>query len=306
MNLTEPAARSASILIFLVFLASACDSGTPGPPEAVPVPGGDEEQTSTALAEGTDEAPVPDGEAAEAAPQVPDYQIVTRIRTRYLADEHVRPFTPVIRVSSQDGVVTLAGAVELAIVSVRAEAIARGTYGVASVENQIEAPAATEEEAAGGAEVPVEVMAIEPEFADAVRNYETNGVISEIPVVRRPDPTERAEETPPADGADEPPVGPPSEQGEDIEEAAVVPTATPTDPEPEQVNTDSPDEAQEDPPPDVARRTYTVQSGDTLWTIAESQLGSGARWEELLEANNDRLRGDPDRLWAGMEIVIPE
>lgn len=39
--------------------------------------------------------------------------------------------------------------------------------------------------------------------------------------------------------------------------------------------------------------SYTVKSGDTLWGIAQSQLGSGARWKEL------GYTGDPTKLQVG-------
>ena len=32
-------------------------------------------------------------------------------------------------------------------------------------------------------------------------------------------------------------------------------------------------------------RTYTVQSGDSLWQIAQSQLGNGARYQEIKALN---------------------
>ncbi len=34
-------------------------------------------------------------------------------------------------------------------------------------------------------------------------------------------------------------------------------------------------------------------------------MGAGSRWEELFQANSDLMGGDPDRLRAGMELVIP-
>lgn len=38
--------------------------------------------------------------------------------------------------------------------------------------------------------------------------------------------------------------------------------------------------------------TYTVQSGDSLWAIAESVLGDGQRWSEIAELNYDRVQSD--------------
>jgi nucleoid-associated protein YgaU len=55
----------------------------------------------------------------------------------------------------------------------------------------------------------------------------------------------------------------------------------------------------------VRGKTYTVQSGDTLTSIASRVLGSGARWRELQKANDSLLHGG-DRLTVGMELEIPE
>lgn len=49
---------------------------------------------------------------------------------------------------------------------------------------------------------------------------------------------------------------------------------------------------------------YTVQEGDTLGEIAREMLGSSARWEELLEANQDQI-DSPRNLKVGMVLRIP-
>ena len=53
-----------------------------------------------------------------------------------------------------------------------------------------------------------------------------------------------------------------------------------------------------------AARTYLVKDGDTLWSIAAKQLGSGARHEEILKLNADKLSG-PDELQVGMKLKLP-
>ena len=52
--------------------------------------------------------------------------------------------------------------------------------------------------------------------------------------------------------------------------------------------------------------TYVlVQSGDTLWGIAERELGSGARYTEIFAANREVIE-DPDLIFPGQKIRIPK
>jgi nucleoid-associated protein YgaU len=54
-------------------------------------------------------------------------------------------------------------------------------------------------------------------------------------------------------------------------------------------------------PPAV--HTVTVQPGDSLWKLAQQNLGRGSRWQELLAANPSVV--DPTHLAAGTQIVVP-
>ena len=49
--------------------------------------------------------------------------------------------------------------------------------------------------------------------------------------------------------------------------------------------------------------TIVVKPGDSLWKIAQQNLGRGTRWQELLAANPSIV--DPTRIAAGTEIVMP-
>lgn len=51
-------------------------------------------------------------------------------------------------------------------------------------------------------------------------------------------------------------------------------------------------------------RTYTVRTGDSLFSIARTQLGDGGSWKRIYEANRDRI-SDPDRVKVGTELRIP-
>lgn len=52
-------------------------------------------------------------------------------------------------------------------------------------------------------------------------------------------------------------------------------------------------------------RTYTVQSGDSLWKIAEKMYGSGNKYMKIFKANTDLLE-NPDKIFPGQELVIPD
>lgn len=49
--------------------------------------------------------------------------------------------------------------------------------------------------------------------------------------------------------------------------------------------------------------SYVVQPGDELWTLAETHLGSGAKWREITELNPGI--GPSTRLTVGDEIRLP-
>ena len=52
-------------------------------------------------------------------------------------------------------------------------------------------------------------------------------------------------------------------------------------------------------------RTYTVQEGDTLSSIARHELGKVSRWSEIYELNRDALGKDYDYLTPGMQLSLP-
>lgn len=55
----------------------------------------------------------------------------------------------------------------------------------------------------------------------------------------------------------------------------------------------------EDPKPP---RTYTVKSGDTLWGIAKKELGSGARYTEIVQLNGLKTT----TIYSGQKLKLPE
>lgn len=69
-------------------------------------------------------------------------------------------------------------------------------------------------------------------------------------------------------------------------------------PEPAQTTVQQPEPA---PPP---TKTYTVQSGDTLWKIASDIYGDGEQYVKLFEANSEWL-SSPERILPGQELRIP-
>jgi len=57
------------------------------------------------------------------------------------------------------------------------------------------------------------------------------------------------------------------------------------------------------PPAGSGQQTYTVQAGDTLYSLAKRFLGDGQQWQRIIDANPDL--NDPKQLRVGQKIVIP-
>ena len=54
----------------------------------------------------------------------------------------------------------------------------------------------------------------------------------------------------------------------------------------------------------VGRQEYLVVKGDTLWNIAQRQLGSGRRYKEILSLNPQLSEGAP--LKVGSRLILPD
>jgi nucleoid-associated protein YgaU len=54
-----------------------------------------------------------------------------------------------------------------------------------------------------------------------------------------------------------------------------------------------------------AARTYTVQPGDNLSKISKQLYGDANKYMKIFDANKDKL-ADPDKVKAGMDLIIPQ
>lgn len=66
----------------------------------------------------------------------------------------------------------------------------------------------------------------------------------------------------------------------------------------------------------TANQSYTIQRGDTLYTIAKAKYGDGSKWTKIYEANKTAIEEDAKKhgyasssnghaLWTGLKIIIP-
>lgn len=52
--------------------------------------------------------------------------------------------------------------------------------------------------------------------------------------------------------------------------------------------------------------TYIVKKGDTLSKLAKTFYGDGRQYMKLVKANESQLKGNPNRIYPGMKLVIPK
>ena len=74
----------------------------------------------------------------------------------------------------------------------------------------------------------------------------------------------------------------------------------------EETPAESPEEtpAEEPAAQTPPQNTYTVASGDCLWSIAQKLYGTGTRWPELYEANRTIIH-DPNQIQIGQVLTVP-
>jgi nucleoid-associated protein YgaU len=65
---------------------------------------------------------------------------------------------------------------------------------------------------------------------------------------------------------------------------------------------DAAEEAAPESEPEPAVRTYTVESGDSLWAIAERFYGDGSKFQAIADASGIP---DPDLIQPGQVLTIP-
>ncbi|MBI5364034.1 MAG: LysM peptidoglycan-binding domain-containing protein [Planctomycetes bacterium] len=62
--------------------------------------------------------------------------------------------------------------------------------------------------------------------------------------------------------------------------------------------------ANEAAPASGGGKTHVVKEGESLWKIAKAELGNGALWEKIYQANKDVMK-TPEALKTGMKLKIP-
>jgi LysM domain len=102
---------------------------------------------------------------------------------------------------------------------------------------------------------------------------------------------------------DEPPPPAPAPAEQAPAEAEPAPQVEPAAVEqPAPAPPPAPEPAPPPPPPPPVVRTYTVESGDTLWAISERFYGDGSRYQQIADASGV---SNPDLIYPGQVLTIP-
>ncbi|MER2534688.1 MAG: tetratricopeptide repeat protein [Rhizobiaceae bacterium] len=88
--------------------------------------------------------------------------------------------------------------------------------------------------------------------------------------------------------------------------ASAIPAPAPAVPAPAETPRPAPNQRSDTPTviAPVVPASYTVQKGQSLWSIAADALGNGNRYIEILDLNPE-LRGNPGRIRPGQELRLP-
>lgn len=100
-----------------------------------------------------------------------------------------------------------------------------------------------------------------------------------------------------------PPPEPVAEPAEELDDKGISQEGpAPTDQAVAEPVGEAAPEAPPEPAPEPAARTYTVESGDTLWAIAERFYGDGSKYQLIADASGIP---NPDLIYPGQVVTIP-